>query len=222
LPSSLHRPGAAFRQAALATKDPMSMQAALEGFEAPATPTDRLFFALVPDQAAARRALTLAEALGHAQGAKPRQGALEKFHITVFHVGDFAGWPQQVVAQAQEAAAQLLAEPFDIGLDTLKSFGGSPRRLPCVLLPSEPPAALMAFQAAMQACMLRRGLTQGHNLNRPYTPHLTLLYGHQRIEAQPLMPPLCWTAREFVLIRSLIGQGRYEQLGRWALTGAPG
>jgi 2'-5' RNA ligase len=197
----------------------MDPQAALEGFDPPAAPTDRLFFACMPDEAAAQGAEAMAVALGAEHGVKPRKGAREKFHVTLFHVGDFVGLPSQILAQAIGTAASLQAAPFDIRLDRLASFTGSPRHQPYVLLASEAPE-LIAFQAAMQSRMLRSGLMQGHQvqqLARRFTPHLTLLYGHQRLAEQPVDPPLCWTAREFVLIRSLIGQGRYEQLGCWSL-----
>lgn len=194
----------------------MSEQTSFEGFDEPAAPTDRLFFAFMPDAAAAERAESMAMAVGAEHGAKPRKEAREKFHITLFHVGDFLGLPAQAVAQACHVADAMRAAPFDIGLDKLASFSGSPKRLPYVLLFNRAPEALMAFQADMQARMLRQGLTQGRN-QRQYTPHLTLLYGHQKLAERPVAPPLSWTAQEFVLVRSFIGQGRYERLGRWPL-----
>lgn len=197
----------------------MSEQVSFEGFDAPPAPTDRVFFAFMPDDPAAARAEDMALAVGAEHAAKPRREAREKFHITLFHVGDFVGLPAQTVAQACEVAQSLSAAPFQIALDRLASFSGSPKRLPYVMLFKEPPAALMAFQSTMQARMLKQGLTQGRN-HRHYTPHLTLLYGHQKLSEQPITPPLSWTAREFVLIRSFIGQGRYERLGCWPLAGA--
>jgi 2'-5' RNA ligase len=198
----------------------MSDQGSLDGFEEPAAPTDRLFFAFMPDDKAAARAQAMAETLGAENDAKPRKAAREKFHITLFHVGDFMGLPAQTVAQACRVADGLRAEPFGISLDRLGSFSGSPRRLPYVLLSGEAPL-LAAFQAEMQSRMLRQGLTQGLH-HRHYTPHLTLLYGHRPLAERPI-EPLSWTAREFVLIRSLIGKGHYEHLGRWPLrlTGPP-
>jgi 2'-5' RNA ligase len=195
----------------------MSQQASFDGFDAPAAPTDRLFFALTPDDPAAERAEAMAHAVGAEHGAKPRREAREKFHITLFHVGDFVGLPMPTVSQACSVAAELRGRPFEVKLDKLLSFSGSPKRQPYVLLFNDVPAPLMAFQADMQARMLKAGLTQGHN-HRQYTPHLTLLYGHQKLAERPVEPPLSWTTREFVLIRSFIGQGRYETLGRWPLS----
>lgn len=192
----------------------MSEQVSLEGFDAPAAPTDRLFFAFMPDVLASERAERMTQALCAQHGVKPRIGSRERFHITLFHVGDFVGWPEHTVAQACRAADAFRAEPCDIHFDRLVSFAGGPRRLPYVLLSSES-SALTAFQAALSLQMHKAALTQGANRAK-FTPHLTLLYGHQRLEEQAI-DPIIWTARKLVLVRSLIGLGRYETVGRWGL-----
>jgi 2'-5' RNA ligase len=196
----------------------MAHQDSLDGFEPPSAPTDRIFFAFMPDEAAADRAEAMAVELGAQHGVKPRKDAREKFHVTLFHVGDFVGMPEQALAQARLVADGLRADPVEIRLDRLASFAGSPRHQPYVLMSTED-AVLTAFQATMQARMLRAGLLQGQHQRR-FTPHLTLLYGHHPLPEQAVAEPITWTAREFTLIRSLIGQGRYERLGQWALSGA--
>ena len=45
---------------------------------------------------------------------------------------------------------------------------------------------------------------------------MTLLRDVVEIAAQTI-EPITWTAREFVLVHSLIGQTRHIPLGRWAL-----
>ncbi|MFT3857360.1 MAG: RNA 2',3'-cyclic phosphodiesterase [Aquabacterium sp.] len=179
-------------------------------------PTDRLFFALMPDAPAASQAEGWAQRMGAERGLKLRRGAREKFHITLFHVGDFVGWPQAVVDEACRVAAQVHAAPFEVCLNRLGSFAGSAHRRPYVLLCTEA-AALNAFQAHLHARLIAAGLTQGRQ-HVPYTPHLTLLYGREPL-AERSVAPLSWTVREFVLIRSFIGQGRHEHLGRWPLMG---
>lgn len=195
----------------------MPAQASLEGFDAPSAPTDRLFFALMPDAAAAERAEQLALALSQQHGLKPRPGARDRFHVTLFHVGDFAGLPSQEVDQAGHVAEALRAQPFEVRFDRVASFSGSPRKLPYVLLGDESPA-MMAFQADMRVHMHKAGLTQGAN-QRQFTPHLTLLYGQQQLAEQHI-DPIAWTASEFVLIHSVLGRGQYITLGRWPLQPA--
>jgi RNA 2',3'-cyclic 3'-phosphodiesterase len=47
-----------------------------------------------------------------------------------------------------------------------------------------------------------------------YEPHVTLLYD-DRCVAEQAVDTVRWTVREFVLVHSLHGQGRYVFLGRW-------
>jgi len=46
-------------------------------------------------------------------------------------------------------------------------------------------------------------------------PHVTLLYGQG--DLSQIIEPVCWTARELVLIQSITGQTRYVVRGRWQL-----
>jgi 2'-5' RNA ligase len=48
------------------------------------------------------------------------------------------------------------------------------------------------------------------------TPHLTFLYGDHRVPDLDI-DLISWTVREFVLGRSVHGQSRHMQLGRWPL-----
>lgn len=192
----------------------MSEQGSLEGFEVPAT-IDNLFFALVPDPAAADRIDGLAQALVRQHGLKLRPRAT--WHVTLFHVGTFAGLPESIVARACASAAALrAAPPVALSLDHLVSFAGAPGNRPQVLQCSES-TALNEFQADLSHGMLRAGLTQGHN-HATFVPHLTLSYGPQSLQAQAI-DPITWVAHDFVLIRSIQGEGRHVVLGRWPLGG---
>lgn len=194
----------------------MSIQETLDGFDQPVAPSDRLFFALMPNEAAAAQAQALALDCSQAQGVKLRANARERFHITLFHVGDYTGLPAQVLDRARQAAEQVLASPFEIRLDGLSSFKGGPRRVPLVLM-SNTPRDLMDFHERLQAQLHKAGLVEP-GPKRAFRPHLTLLYGQHAVPSRQI-EPLSWTAREFVLIRSLIGQGRYIVLNRWPLSG---
>ncbi|HEX5355327.1 MAG TPA: 2'-5' RNA ligase family protein [Aquabacterium sp.] len=195
----------------------MSSQASFEGFEQPGAPTDRLFFALMPDAQASAQAQSLAQQVGDAQGLKLRANARERFHITLFHLGDFHGLPAQVLERASQAAEQLQVAPFEVRLDRLCSFKGGPRRVPVVLMSSFP-QGLIDFHDGLEAQLHRAGLLEP-GPKRVFKPHLTLLYGQQAVQEQAV-EALSWRAREFVLIRSLIGQGRYIVVNRWPLFDA--
>ena len=82
--------------------------------------------------------------------------------------------------------------------------------------------------------MLNRILTGGHGLAElrkfahqlaaafevrlsSFTPHLTLIWDEKLIEPHEIRS-MTWTVREFALIRSFVGQSRYEILARWPLA----
>lgn len=192
----------------------MPVQETLDGFDQPVAPTDRLFFALMPNEAAATRAQALVLDCSQAQGMKLRANAQERYHITLFHVGDYVGLPAQVLQRACQAAAKVLASPFEVRLDGLSSFKGGPRRIPLVLM-SKTPQELMNFHDLLQAQLHKAGSVEP-GPKRAFRPHLTLLYGQHAVPSQEI-EPMSWKATEFVLIHSLIGLGRYIVLNRWPL-----
>lgn len=76
-------------------------------------------------------------------------------------------------------------------------------------------AALQAFREKLGCELLRVGL--GRCVSRTFEPHVTLAYA-TALPAPETVAPIRWTAREVVLVHSLIGQTRYIGLGRWALN----
>jgi len=197
----------------------MADQFSLDGFEAPAEPTDRLFFALLPDQRAIDHASAVARRLRDEHGVAARPIPADRLHVTLHHLGDYAGLPARTVAQAGEVAAGLAQSSFDLAFDRIATFSGKPGRLPLVLRGAEGGpgvAAVVAFQSRLDQALIRAGLSKRSRAG--YTPHLTLVYGDRRVEA-PLADPVTWTVQAFVLVHSLIGQGRYTVIGQWPLQG---
>jgi len=193
------------------------VQASLDGFEAPARPTDRLFFALFPDAATARQACELAAELRRQHGLSGKPLLVERVHVTLCHLGDFAGLPPGLVDGACRAAAALDEPAFDVRLERVGSFVGRPARLPLVALVDDGVQVLKAFQARLDQALRRQGVLRGSPGH--FVPHLTLLYDDARVPQQPI-EPLQWRASDFALVRSLLGQTRYEILGRWPLREA--
>ena len=193
-------------------------QAPLEGL-APAPPrTDRLFFALLPSAEALARIERLARELRELHGLRGRALGAGRFHITLHLIGDFPGVPQQVVVLASRIAASAAAglTPFRLGFDRVASFR-RPRNMPLVLRGSEDLLGGVAHLAqTLGTAMAEQGL--GHAPGPGYTPHLTLLYDDCHVP-DTRIEPISWTARELVLVRSLLGRSRHEPLARWALQG---
>lgn len=186
----------------------------LGGFSTP--PTDRLFFAVYPDLHAAQRIVELAQSLRAAHRLRGNPLRVDRVHVTLHHLGDHAGLPQSLLATACEVAANMSASPFEVGFDCVASFPGRARKRPCVLRGAKENsnAALRAFQAALGEQLRAAGL--GRYVERRFTPHVTLLYDERSLPAQAV-PPIGWTVRELVLVRSLIGRGEHRVLGRWGL-----
>ncbi len=181
---------------------------------APPRPTDRLFFALLPDPATAERIAALAARLRAAHALKGKPLASWRFHVTVQFLGDHAGVPDALVAAASTAASGLRLAPFPIAFDQAASFAGRPRRRPLVMRGAGADVAgVVALHEALGAALQRAGVA----VEARYTPHLTLLYDGRLLPPQPV-ERIAWTARELLLMRSHIGQARHEVLARFALA----
>jgi 2'-5' RNA ligase len=192
----------------------MPGQSLLPGFDDAPAPTDRLFFALFPDAEAAERIAQCARQLRAEHGLHGTPLKTERFHITLHHLGDYAGLDQGVVDMASRAAAAVRSLPFFVSFDRAASFSSSPRNRPFVLRGDAGLTDLMVFQRALGLEMTQAGL--GRWAKPAYTPHVTLLYDDRAV-AEQVVDPIRWTAGEFVLVHSLIGQTLHIPLARWPL-----
>ncbi|HUH30012.1 MAG TPA: 2'-5' RNA ligase family protein [Rhodanobacter sp.] len=194
----------------------MSQQATLPGFAA-AAPTDRLFFALFPDDGVAARLAALAATQCARHGLHGRPQSAERMHVTLYHLGDSAGLREDVVKAAQQAAAQVRAAPFVVAFDQVVTFAGHRQHKPFVLKSSGGNEALRAFHAQLGRALHAAGL--GRCATAAFEPHVTLAYDACDVAAEPVAP-IAWLAGEFVLVHSLLGKTRHIPLARWALNAA--
>jgi RNA 2',3'-cyclic 3'-phosphodiesterase len=163
--------------------------------------------------AAARVAVMAQKLCGEANlTAKPF--APKRFHISLHHLGDYVGVPNDVVAKAFAAASSLSESGFDVRFDRAGSFMGGRRKLPLVLRGGNSVIPMIAFQHALGEAMRRCGLSRW--VASHYTPHVTMLYDQRYVEAREV-EPIEWSVREFVLIHSVLGKTRHFHLARWTL-----
>lgn len=194
----------------------MSQQATLAGFET-ATPTDRLFFALFPDQDTAGQIASLAAMQCRSHGLHGQPQKPERLHVTLFHLGDSVGLRDDMVRAAEQAAAQVRAAPFDVTFDRVATFVSRRRHKPFVLKSGGGNEALHAFHAQLGRALHAAGL--GRCVTASFEPHVTLAYDVRDVAAEAVAP-VSWRAGEFVLIHSLLGRTQHIPLARWALEGS--
>lgn len=174
-----------------------------------------LFFAFLPETRVAAASASLAGALRVEHGLKGRPRPPAALHVSLFEVQECDGdVPPSVLKAACDAAAGIVAPVFDVTFDRAVSFGGRSGSPPVVLRAEGGNHELIQFRRTLFAAMKRAGV--GRNEKDQFTPHMTLLYDQQRIDERPVQP-VSWTAREFVLVDSFVGQSRYEIRGRWPL-----
>ncbi|AIY39189.1 Putative ligase protein [Collimonas arenae] len=189
----------------------------LPGVASPPQPTDRIFFAIVPDTAVAARVEKLAENLRQQHDLHGSLIDVEHLHITVLFVGNYVGYPQDTVNAASWAASHVIQAPFRVQLNHVLTFAnksGVVRRYPTVLCGDEGVLGVETLHRNLSDALHRCGF-----MRRPstMTPHMTLLYDREKIVAQAV-PPIEFDVGEFVLLNRHIGQRRqYTVLGRWPL-----
>ena len=166
----------------------------------------RLFFALWPDQAVARRLEHAGAALQRTCGG--RLARLDTLHLTLAFLGET---PAERLPEALDAAATAHCAPFTL---TLARVGGWAHNRIVWAAPVETPPPLLALARSLEAALGARGIAFDA---RPFAPHVTLLRKAERLPPVPSLPPIAWPVTDFVLVKSLPGArgAAYETLGRW-------
>ncbi|MDF3086231.1 2'-5' RNA ligase family protein [Burkholderia sola] len=191
-------------------------QLTLPGFDVPPpVPVHRFFFAVMPDPATAARITGLADSM---RLEKDRPVSAERLHITLGSLGDFAYVPGAKLARARAVADRMDAPSFSVRFDKIISFNRRSGRQPLVLTGKAGLEDLIDFRRQWRDALKRAGVPV---FPSSFTPHVTLLYGAQRLDEYRI-EPITWTVFEFVLIDSWLNRTHYDVLGRWPLTtGSP-
>ncbi len=166
----------------------------------------RLFFAVWPDERAARALGELAQSL--ARSAEGRPVPIEKVHLTLAFLGEIT---VDEAVEAVEAAEALRARRFALALDRVGSFRQA--RVAWAGTTATP-KALESLQSSLAAELRARGIGIE---DRPFVPHVTLARRIARAVTPAPMAPIEWNAEELTLAQSEIGTGRYRVLERWPL-----
>src|ERR1700753_3412543 len=94
---------------------------------------DRIFFAALPDAKTAAKIYDLAEGFKAEHGFTGNLILPEHLHVTLFHLGDWAALPEEIVNLASGAASQLHVPACDVVFKRAESFRNSTGVYPFVL-----------------------------------------------------------------------------------------
>lgn len=188
-----------------------TLQMGLPGFDPP-TPTDRLMFLLYPDAQTAEQIAREARRLKDALSLRGQPLLTDRFHITLHHLGDYVGLPNDTVAKGKMAGGAVAHAPFEVVFDKAVSFANRPGNNPFTLQGGEGVAALIDFQKALGLKMAGAALKP----DKQFLPHITLLYDGQVVPEQAI-DPIRWTVDRFVLVQSKLGQTQHIKLAEWTL-----
>jgi 2'-5' RNA ligase len=192
-------------------------QPSLPGFESgPIRPPSKgfgrrkkhnFFFALLPDEAAAVATIQTALWLRDSHQLAGTFVKKQNLHVTLYPFFQDDVAPANLVEVASTLIQVIHARPFELVFDKVMSF----RNGNCLVLASTRGFASM-YGLKQQLAMRVRPRHSAGSL----TPHMTLLYTRRFVKEQPI-EPIRWTAREFVLVHSFVGQGRHDVVARWPL-----
>jgi RNA 2',3'-cyclic 3'-phosphodiesterase len=166
----------------------------------------RLFFAAVPDVAAAANIYRVAGILKQAHRFTRKLIPRECLHVSLLFLGRGS---ERLVHSACDAVAGVKMTPFEVSFDRTASFCGRPGNYPFVLVGGDTLDRLKSLGHALDAAVAESGMAR--RMRRDFTPHVTLLYGDHAVEEYPVAP-IRWTVSEFVLIHSLQG---HKHVARW-------
>jgi RNA 2',3'-cyclic 3'-phosphodiesterase len=174
---------------------------------------ERIFFACLPDAATGPRIHALAQGFKSELGLEGTLILPEHLHVTLFHLGDWAVLPDEIVRIAKEAAGRFRAGAFEAPFARAESFRNSTGVYPFVLTGALAPwrALHLGLGDALKKAGLG-GATQGE-----FKPHITLAYDKLRVKPRAIAP-VVWTVRDVVLVHSRLGKTEHHHLGRWPLA----
>jgi 2'-5' RNA ligase len=165
----------------------------------------RLFFAAQPDSETAQAIAAFAADLRRAHGLGGAVRAPQLLHITLAFVGRTPGPPaQDVIDHALQAGAAVTARPFVVALNRVQKW------TPVVLVGDEGVVGVDLLHARLARAL-------GREPDPSFKAHMSLIWNARPL-AERAAPPIRFAVREFVLIRSIQGQGRHDVLGRWPLA----
>ena len=172
------------------------------------------YFALRPDPAAAYSIAQFAEGCRRSYGLSERAYGPHRLHISLNTVMSRRGPRKGDLQAALHAAEQVRFSPFPLAFDRLCTFRVRRDKQPTVLCCCAGAAELTALREALRHALTMEGLWRGP---ASFEPHVTLIWDCGSVPPSRLDEPIGWTVEDFVLLRTIMREGRQVEVGRWPL-----
>ena len=176
----------------------------------------KLYFALQPPAEVAEQALRVLGSLQPAERFTAKAMAPARLHVSLNWVGGFGRPPTGIVDKAREVGAAVTLRPFDISFNRIGTWQSGDGPWPLVLWGDEGVIGAWTLHKALHRAMLRPGMAPRRE--PIFEPHMSLMWD-QAVMPEAFIDPIRWTAREFVLLQSVYGEGRLDVLARFPLSG---
>jgi len=170
--------------------------------------TQRLFFALWPDEAMRQQIKRSSKTLLRHGGGRPVNP--ENIHFTLAFLGNIDDQQRECVEQV---ANQVHLSPFEFTIDVAGHWS-KPRVL--WIGPGEMPEVLVTLASELRDGAIACGIEMDM---RPYRAHMTLMRKVARAREDMSIHPFAWKAHSFVLVKSVTHQEgvKYEVIREWSL-----
>ena len=166
----------------------------------------RLFFALWPEDATRAALAGWSSAIHRQSGGRATRA--ETIHLTLAFLGDTD--PARL-PELEAAAARVRPRRFEFVLDEPGCWSHNKIAWAGA---THVPEELERLVADLRAALVAAGFRFDP---KPFVPHLTLIRKARPGFKLPVLAPILWPVREFVLVRSVLraGGSEYVLQGRW-------
>jgi 2'-5' RNA ligase len=172
------------------------------------------YFALRPAPAAAYDIAEFAKECRRRHGLSEPAYGPDRLHISLNQVMSRRGPRKGDLEAALRAAERVMFSPFQLAFDRLRTFRIRRDKQPTVLCCCVGAGELAALRDALRQALTREGLGRGP---ADFEPHVTLIWDRRSVPPSRLDEPIGWMAEDFVLLRTIWGEGRQVEIGRWPL-----
>lgn len=175
--------------------------------------TDRLFFALIPDETTVEAICEARRKLCKTMGLVGTGVLPHHLHVTLWHVGDYIVPPTAGDIEAiLRRASTVDMPPVRVSFRSARSLIGGA----FVLHGGRTATDLERLSARLRDALSEPGAEE----KRPVMPHMTLLRSPTIVPSRNVRP-ITWTAREIVLVHGRLGPATQHQVGRLPLRPGP-